>query len=57
MLDANIKFIANCKTLEKKGLKCNSAKEALNLILTSERVYVDLLDELDIIKQKNKNNE
>jgi hypothetical protein len=43
-IEANFKLISHFKFCDKYNLKCESSEDAMNLILSSERVYVDLIN-------------
>lgn len=45
--DANLKFVA-CSEAQGKSLKMSTAPHAMNMMLTSERVFVDLLRIIDV---------
>lgn len=49
-IEANFKILANCKCSDKYTIKCKDIDDAMNLILTSERVYVDLYREIKTLE-------
>jgi hypothetical protein len=51
--EGNQKLLAYFKIKDKYFIKCESADDAMNLILTSERVYLDLLREIKSFKNVN----
>jgi hypothetical protein len=51
-IEANYNLIAYFRLTERYSIRCSTVDDAMNLLLTSERIYVDLIRELRYIEKE-----